>query len=113
MAKFLKKEDITFEDHPKFEGVKIAKLVSSQDTDTVSVSMLEISPDTEIPIHTHDPNIDSVYVLEGQGEVFTAGKWQKLSAGDYIFIPAQEEHGVKNTGKDILKLFVVHSPPFF
>ncbi|WP_457571274.1 cupin domain-containing protein [Desulfovulcanus sp.] len=113
MAKFLKREEITFEDHPKFKNVKIAKLVSSQDTDTVSVCILDISPDTEIPIHTHDPNIDSIYVLEGEGEIFIGDSWQKIGVGDYIFVPAQEKHGVKNTGETILKLFVIHSPPFF
>ena len=113
MAIFKREAEINFEDHPKFKGVKIALLVSSQDTDRVSISMLKISPGVEIPIHTHDPQIDSIYVLEGEGEAYVNGSWQKIAPGDYLFIPPQEEHGVRNSGEKALKLFIVHSPPLF
>lgn len=113
MAYFFRKEEITFKPHPKFEGVKIALLVDSQKSPQASVSLLEIEPGVEIPIHTHETQIDSIYVLEGEGEAFVNGKWEGISAGDYIFVPAGEEHGVKNTGQGRLKLFIVHSPPLF
>ncbi|NPB10021.1 MAG: cupin domain-containing protein [Thermodesulfobacteria bacterium] len=113
MAIFVRKEEIEFKDHPKFAGVKIAILVSSKDTDRASISMLRIEPGVEIPIHTHDPQVDSIYVLSGEGEAYVNGSWQKIKTGDYIFVPAREEHGVKNTGSGELELFIVHSPPLF
>jgi len=113
MAYFFRAEEITFQDHPKFQGVQIAILVDSTKNSQASVSMLKIAPGVTIPIHTHDPQIDSIFVLEGEGEAFINGQWEKIKAGDYIFIPAKEEHGVKNTGSKDLRLFVVHSPPLF
>ncbi len=113
MALFYPADKITFQDHPRFEGVKLAKLVTGKDTDTVSVCILEIAPDTLIPIHTHDPNVDSIYILEGSGEAYVDGDWKEVSAGDYIFVKANEEHGVRSGKEGHMKLFVVHSPPLF
>ncbi|MEF3168190.1 MAG: cupin domain-containing protein [Deltaproteobacteria bacterium] len=110
---FYPKDEISFVDHPKYANVKIAKLVTNQDTETISVSQLEIEPGTEIPIHTHDPQVDSIFVLAGTGEAFINGQWQGITAGDYIFVPALEPHGVRNSGSEILRLFIVHCPPLF
>lgn len=111
-SKFFPGDNIDFVDHPKFKGVKIAALITRKDTGAVSVCRLDIAPNTEIPIHTHDPQIDSIFVVEGEGEGYMNGVWSRISAGDYIFVPALIEHGIRNTGTKILKLFVHHSPPF-
>ncbi len=113
MAYFYSAEEIDFRKHPKFFGVKIATLADSQKNDRVSISILLIAPSIEIPIHIHETQIDSIYVVEGEGEAYVNRSWQKIKSGDYIFVPAGEEHGVKNTGTRELKLFVVHSPPLF
>lgn len=79
--------------HPKFEGVGFALLINREKDPRLSVSMLEIKPGVEIPIHTHETQADSIYVL--------------------ILIPPREEHGVKNSGDEPLRLFIVHAPPLF
>ncbi|MEW6326728.1 MAG: cupin domain-containing protein [Thermodesulfobacteriota bacterium] len=110
-TKFYPHAEISFVDHPKYARVKIAALVTSKDTGSISVCLLEIAPKTEIPVHTHDPQVDSIFVMAGQGEAYVNGSWQKIATGDYIFVPALDEHGVRNTGDAYLKLFVHHSPP--
>ncbi len=37
--------------------------------------------------------------------------WKKTAAGDHIFVPAVDEHGIRNTGTGSLKIFVHHGPP--
>jgi len=113
LTKFYKKQDIKFEDHPKFAGVKIAKLVNGIDGFGMGVSMLHIGPSVEIPVHTHNPQIDSIYVTDGKGEAFINGAWRNIETGDYIIVPAEAEHGVRNTGNDMLRLFIVHNPALF
>lgn len=108
-----RKETIRFEDHPRFADVRIAKLVTGNITQSISVSMLDIAPQTEIPVHTHDPQVDSIYVIEGVGEAYINGGWNGINTGDYIFVPEKVEHGVRNTGHGPLRLFIVHSPPLF
>ena len=113
MAYLYRKEEIRFGPHPKFEGVGFALLISGQKDPHLSVSMLEINPGVEIPIHTHETQADSIYVVSGEGEAYLNGSWQKIGPGDYILIPPGEEHGVKNSGKEPLRLFIVHAPPLF
>lgn len=110
-TKFHPLKNRQFTDHPKFSGVKIAVLVTGRDTSAVSVSQLLIEPGIAIPIHTHAPQVDSIMVVSGQGEGYVNGEWQKIQTGDYFLVPAEIEHGVKNTGTDPLVLFVHHSPP--
>ena len=104
-------QEVVFSDHPKFADVKLAVLVNKEDTDSVSVSLLLIAPATDIPIHTHDPQADSIFVLEGSGQAYVNSEWRAIAPGDYIFVPANQEHGIKNTGPATLKLFIHHSPP--
>lgn len=101
----------TFADHPKFAGVKIAVLVRGTDSDVISVSELEIEPGIEIPVHAHETQSDSIYVLSGHGEAHINGAWQRIGPGDYLLAPAHAKHGVRNTGALPLRLFVHHSPP--
>ncbi len=113
MAYFFTAEEIRFQDHPKFAGVKLALLIDAQKSPAMSVSILDISPEVEIPIHTHETQADSIYVLEGEGVAYVNGTWQSIGPGDYILVPPGEEHAVRNTGPGSLRLFIVHSPPLY
>lgn len=113
MTIFHKAKGMIFEPHPRFAGVKIAKLVTKDQGHTIGVTMLEIGSGIEIPIHTHDRELDSIFVLSGKGQAFIDGAWKDIAEGDYILIPATIEHGVKNTSDQVLKLFIVHSPAIF
>ena len=108
---FIKSAEMKFEDHPVYEGVEIAKLITKEEKQPVGVLMLKIAPEVEIPIHTHDVNADSIFVVSGKGLVYVDGKWEEANAGDYILAPATEEHGVRNHSDEPLVLFIHHSPP--
>ncbi|MDA8163610.1 MAG: cupin domain-containing protein [Desulfobacteraceae bacterium] len=103
-------EQIVYADHPRFANVRIAVLVAAKEGQPVGVSRLDIAPGTEIPIHTHDPQVDSIFVVAGCGEAFVNGEWRPIGAGDFVFVPAREKHGIRNTGADRLHLFIHHSP---
>jgi quercetin dioxygenase-like cupin family protein len=59
----------------------------------------------------HDPHVDSILVISGKGEAYVNGRWESVEAGDYIFVPKGDEHGIRNAGDGYLKIFVHHSPP--
>ncbi len=113
MAHFLKSDAYSFEPHPMFDGVKIAKLAGKEQNSPAGISMLRIEPGVEIPVHTHDESMDSIFVMSGEGEIFADGNWNSVTEGDYCLAPAGEEHGVKNTGSEVLQLFICHAPPLF
>jgi quercetin dioxygenase-like cupin family protein len=89
----------------------MATFITGKDTETVSVCMVDIAPKESAPIHRHDLHVDSIFVISGKGEAYVNGRWEPIEAGDYIFVPKEEEHGIRNTGHGSLKLFVHHSPP--
>ncbi len=113
MAVFFKKDDMKFEPHPKFDGVKIAKLAGKAQDSAIGVSILLLSKEVEIPVHTHDENFDSIYCIEGNGEIYKEGSWHPLNQGDYCLVFPQEKHGVRCGKGGELKLFIVHTPPLF
>ena len=54
------------------------------------------------PLHTH-PWEHEVFILEGEGVVFDGEKATPFEASDVVFIPPDERHQFKNTGKESLK----------
>jgi quercetin dioxygenase-like cupin family protein len=53
------------------------------------------------PKHTHDWEHE-VFIHRGKGEVLSEGSWHPVNTGDAIFIPANEEHQLRNNGPEDL-----------
>lgn len=102
-----------FEAHWKFDGVNVAKLLSKGECSHISTLILEIIPGAQAPIHTHEKELDAIYIISGEGSAYINGSWQEIQAGDYLYVPQGVEHGVKNTGESNLLLLAIHNPPFF
>ena len=77
----------------------------------LEVIELAFGPDFEgVEPHSHDDQVDSFYVLEGEceftvgDEVFTAGP------GSYVAAPIGVRHGFRNAGDGELRMLNVHAP---
>lgn len=55
------------------------------------------------PLHRHNWEHE-VFILEGEGAIFDGKKATPFKVGDVIFVPPNERHQFKNTGKDLLKI---------
>ena len=110
-TKFFPQRELIFTKHPTFDNVKVAMFITSKESDTARVFLVEIAPDSETPVHTHEKQAGSVFVVQGHGETYVNGSWEPIEPGDYLFIPEHGEHGTRNTGSEPLRLFVHHSPP--
>ncbi|MDW7773538.1 MAG: cupin domain-containing protein [Desulfobulbaceae bacterium] len=108
-TRFFPQREMIFTNHPKFENVKAAMFITGEESSTACVCMIEIAPGSEIPIHTHETETDSIFVVQGGGEAYVNGTWRTIEAGDYLYIPAKGEHGTRNTGAVPLRLFVHRS----
>jgi len=64
--------------------------------------LFEIEPGGNSPLHNH-PWEHEVFILEGEGVVFDGAKATPSKADNVIFIPPEERHQFKNTGKKLLK----------
>jgi quercetin dioxygenase-like cupin family protein len=110
-SRLFRSGEMTFTPHPRLANVWMATCITGKDTETVSVCMIDIAPNEGAPIHRHDVHVDSILVISGKGEAYVNERWETIEAGDYLFVPQGEDHGIRNTGHESLRIFVHHSPP--
>ena len=60
------------------------------------------------PRHSHEWEHE-ILIHSGKGEVLSDGNWMPLTKGHAVFIPGNEDHQIRNTGKDPL-VFVCMIP---
>jgi quercetin dioxygenase-like cupin family protein len=53
------------------------------------------------PRHQHDWEHE-IFFHAGQGEVWKNGDWMPVTSGSVAFIPGNEEHQIRNAGKENL-----------
>jgi quercetin dioxygenase-like cupin family protein len=85
-------------------GVQI-RYVITEDMGAENFAMrhFEISPDGFTPLHSHVWEHE-VFILSGSGTVVGDGTEKPFGQGDAIFVPANETHQFKNSGKESLSL---------
>lgn len=83
------------------QGVKGRVLIGRADgAKNFCMRLFEISPGGFTPKHSHDWEHE-IIVHQGEGAVFKGGEWVPISRGTVVFIPANEEHQMKNVGDDL------------
>jgi len=65
--------------------------------------IFEIAPEGYTPKHVH-PWEHEMFIHAGSGEIYGNGKWNPIGPGNVIFMPPNEEHQVRNTGRELLIL---------
>jgi quercetin dioxygenase-like cupin family protein len=75
-----------------------------------AMRLFEVEPDGYSPLHTH-PWEHEVFILEGEGAVFDGKKATPFKANDVVFVPPDEWHQFKNTGKKTLKFLCLIPHP--
>ena len=71
--------------------------------DNFCMRIFEIAPQGFTPKHAH-PWEHEMFIHAGAGEIYGNGKWNPIEPGNVIFMPPNEEHQVRNTGKELLIL---------
>ena len=88
-------------------------LISPQNSSTqgISVQISEIPVGSEQPVHNHDPE-QCYYIIKGKGLMIIDAETREVSAGDAVYIPSNKNHGIKNSGDDVLEYLTANSPVF-
>jgi quercetin dioxygenase-like cupin family protein len=110
-TKLFPQREMIFTKHPVFDDVRIAIFITGEKTTMASVCLIEIVQGSETPIHIHEEEADSIFVVRGKGEAYVNGQWKTIEPGDYIYVPAQREHAIRNSGAEPLRLFIHHTQP--
>jgi quercetin dioxygenase-like cupin family protein len=93
---------VTHFDRDPAKGVAARVVIGQKDgAENFWMRVFEIAPGGHTPRHTHDWEHE-MFVHAGTGEVFSNGRSQPLTAGNVVFVPANEEHQFRNTGQELL-----------
>jgi quercetin dioxygenase-like cupin family protein len=83
--------------------VKVRWLITKEmGAENFAMRVFEVEPDGYSPLHKHAWEHE-VFILEGEGQLFDGEKATSFRAGDVVFVPSDEMHQFKNSGKKGLK----------
>ncbi|RLF54745.1 MAG: cupin domain-containing protein [Thermoplasmata archaeon] len=95
-------EDVP-EEEVTIEGVKKTRIqwiwTKADGAPNFAMRRFIMEPGGEIPLHNH-PWEHEIYVLSGEGEVYTDKERIIAQPGDALFVPPDEPHGYVNTGDE-------------
>jgi len=78
----------------------------------LSVTLLYLAPGGVLEPHHHE-NEEVYIVLEGKGKgFFGLGEPVTVEKGMFMHLPPNAEHGLENTGEQMMKVIICTSPPF-
>jgi len=73
-------------------------------TSAMTCGVTELGPGDWLGLHRHAPS-EVYYVFAGAGILTLEGREILVKAGSAVFIPGMAEHGIRQTGTEILRLF--------
>jgi quercetin dioxygenase-like cupin family protein len=88
----------TLFDNDTAKGVAGRVVVGKKDgANTFCMRIFEISPGGYTPKHAHAWEHE-MFFHAGKGEIYGNGQWNPVESGTVVFMPALEEHQVRNSG---------------
>ncbi len=89
-------------DNDKAKGVAGRVVIGKNDgANNFCMRVFEISAGGNTPKHSHDWEHE-MFIHSGNGEIYCQGKSTPIKAGSIAFIPSNEEHQIRNSGKELL-----------
>ncbi len=107
----LRVDDVAWEPHPRFKTLQIKVLEAKATNPQASVLLVRVDVGGVIPEHTHTIEIETAYVLEGQGTLTVDGENYPFEAGIHASIPIGALHSVHNIGPAPMLIYAIHTPP--
>jgi mannose-6-phosphate isomerase-like protein (cupin superfamily) len=77
----------------------------------ISVTWLEVPPDIDQELHSHEEAEQVYVVVSGDGTMTVAGDRQPIAEGDLVMVPPATDHSIANQGSVDLCCVSVPSPP--
>jgi quercetin dioxygenase-like cupin family protein len=94
-------EDLTI---PGVRGAKIRWLIGEREgAKEFAMRVVTLEKGGEIPLHAHSVTHQQ-FILNGTGAVLSEEGETEVGPGDFVFVPADEKHGLRNTGDEDFEL---------
>ncbi len=100
----------------------IAEITAPADLENIHVVKIASDPHSsdfiifikhQVPLHKHEKHTESLYVLEGTGQLQLGEETLTIGPGDHIKIPEGTPHSVKVSSSVPLKVISIQAPEFF
>ena len=102
IGKALKAKDLVGYD----KGAVVSRTILAKKTGTVTI----FSFDKGQGLSEHTAPFDAmVEILDGEAEIFIAGKPHKVKAGEFIIMPANKPHSLKAVKKFKMELIMIRA----
>ncbi len=77
----------------------------------VQVVVMSIPAGGEIGEETHPDNDQTLYLVDGVGQVVLDGHAADFNTGDLVLVPAGTKHNFITKGDEAMKIITTYSPP--
>jgi mannose-6-phosphate isomerase-like protein (cupin superfamily) len=89
-------------------------LARSADTPRFNLALITIQPHREgPPIHEHEAEDDSFYILEGMLTLLLADSEVAAGPGTFVLVPPGVSHTFANRGDEPVRMLNIHAPAGF
>lgn len=93
---------------PDFDNIHVERIAG----DSLSTNFIIWVKDT-VKTHKHEHHSETVYIIDGEAEMYLGEDSFSIMTGDIIFIPKNTWHAVKVRSKNPLKVLSVQAPGFY
>ena len=101
--------DEFFAQHPLADG-KAARSDTVFKSPRIEVTLLT-NRSQEIGLHYHTSCDETVFIYKGKGEIYLAGNWVPVKAGDIHINPRGVIHGTRVTEGEDMQVISLFTPP--
>jgi mannose-6-phosphate isomerase-like protein (cupin superfamily) len=68
-----------------------------------------LAPGKQLTPHAHTDGEEFYYFLDGNGQMLQENEWLPVTQGDFVTVPVESVHSVKNTGTTNLIFITVRT----
>jgi len=103
--------NVPWNEHPRFKDIQMKGLLTSADNPLANISLVRVPLASAVPRHRHANEVETVYLVSGQGELVLGDERITFNAGSVVAIPKGLEHELHNVGDEPLELLAFFTPP--
>ena len=92
------------------EAGKNVQMIKVAETDTITIYVIRVTEGFFLKPHIHKTHEESVFVIQGSGQMLINDKWVDIQPGNIHFNPVGKVHSLKHTGSGPLVVLSVFTP---
>jgi mannose-6-phosphate isomerase-like protein (cupin superfamily) len=102
--------DDILQQNPLPAGAK-SQLIPFAESDAITVNVARAIDGAGLKPHLHKTHDETIYVVQGTGQMFVNGAWVDIQPGMIQFNPRGNIHGHRQTGAAPLVFISIFTPP--